>query len=62
MNQESKLQMIGRKVFFIVKPNESNNMLVYTDEGEAQRVADILEVESGTIYEVLPSFLDPVLL
>ncbi len=62
MNQESKLQMIGRKVCFIVKPNESNNMLVYTDEGEAQRVADRLEVESGIIYEIFPSYLDPVLL
>lgn len=61
MKSESKIQMIGRKVCFIIKPVKGNEMLVYNDQDEAYTVAEKLYAISGIEYEIFPSYIDPTI-
>ncbi|WP_037494204.1 hypothetical protein [Sphingobacterium deserti] len=59
MKNNDEMRIIGKEICYIVKPRNSNDMFVFSDEEEAYKVAERLAAASGIDYEVLPSYLDP---
>jgi hypothetical protein len=59
MRKNDEMRIIGREVCYIVKPRNSNDMFVFSDEQEAYDAAEKLTALSGIDYEVLASYLDP---